>query len=207
MIRGMAPHVHHRRRATAAAACLLAATLIGGGGASAQSSKTAVQTDPAGDVADGGLDLRRVSLGRGSDGRIRASLTMAEEWEASDLEARTGPPGSVCLRLWTASEAPDNPPDYLVCVTAAGDDELRASVLRERPNQLPQRVGNAAISRSSSRSVTLRFSQSVVGRPALLTFSGEASKAGCARVSCIDTAPDGRKVRRFRLRKPASTGD
>lgn len=196
-----------RMRPRLALVCCLAAGLtLPGGGALAQTSKTATQADEKGDVAGGGLDLTRVSLGRASDGRLRASLTLAESWEASDLEASTGPPGSICLRIWTVAEAPDNPPDFLICVTAAGEDELRASVLKERPNQLPQRVGNAAISRSSGRSVTLRFSQSIIGRPALVTFAGEASKAGCVRVSCIDSAPDGAKVRRFRLRKPASTG-
>ena len=101
-----------------------------GGGALAQTSKTATQADEKGDVAGGGLDLTRVSLGRASDGRLRASLTLAESWEASDLEASTGPPGSICLRIWTVAEAPDNPPDFLICVTAAGEDELRASVLQ-----------------------------------------------------------------------------
>lgn len=186
--------------------CLAAAVLLPGGGVVAQSSKTATQADESGDVAEGGLDLTRVTFGKASDGRLRAALTMAEGWEASDLLAEEGPPGSVCLKLWTASEAPDNPPDFLVCVTAADEDELRASVLRERPNQLPQRVGSAAISRSSTRSVILRISQTVIGRPALVTFQGETTRAGCKRVSCIDTAPDGAKVRRFRVRKEASTG-
>jgi hypothetical protein len=106
------------------------------------------------------------------------------------------------------SDPPDEPPDYLVCATAkARGDGLQASVLRERANQLPARVAPASVSRPSGTGVVLRFSQSSVGRPAQIDFSGESTKAGCARVSCIDTAPDAPKVARLRLRKPASTGN
>ncbi|MBI5104201.1 MAG: hypothetical protein HZB46_04310 [Solirubrobacterales bacterium] len=130
---------------------------------------------------------------------------MAAAWESSALRAEDGPPGSVCVRVWTSSDPPDEPPDFLVCATADEGGQLRGSVLRERPNQLPERVAKAVVSRPSGRTVTLRFSQSSVGRPAAVDVSAETSRAGCPRVTCIDTAPDAPDTDRLRIRKPAGT--
>jgi hypothetical protein len=141
-----------------------------------------------------------MSLRRESDGRLRASVTMSAAWADSVLLASSGPPGAVCLRLWTTTEPPDQPPTFLVCATADRDGALRGSVLRERANQLPERVASAAASRPSTRSLILRFSQTSVGRPASIAVSAESSRAGCPRVSCIDTAPDAPAVGRLRLR-------
>jgi hypothetical protein len=147
-------------------------------------------------------DITRVALGRGADGRFRAALTLGGAWTARDLAARSGPPGSLCLRLWTASEPPNSPPDYLVCITAEADRRtLRGTVMQERPDALPRRVGPAAVSRRGTRSAIVRFSQSAIGRPALVRFAAEATRAGCARPSCVDTAPDAPVTARFRLRQ------
>jgi len=160
--------------------------------------------DPA-DGAGGELDLVRVALGRGADGRLRGSLSMSSEWAASDLAAKSGPPGTVCLRLWTTTAPKDSPPDYLVCATASADGKtLKASVMRERANDLPQRVAPASVSRPTKRSITLRFSQTSVGRPAKLAFGGETTKAGCARTNCVDTAPDAPATATVKLRASAA---
>jgi hypothetical protein len=98
---------------------------------------------------------------------------------------------------------PDTVPDYLVCVTADASGILRGSVLHERANKLPERVGSAAVSRSSTRSVTLRFSQTVIGKPAKLYVAGESTRPGCPRVTCIDNVPDAPKTLLFTL-KPAT---
>ena len=52
------------------------------------------------------------------------------------------------------------------------------------------RAGVAIVGRTSDRTMTLRFSQSVVGRPKTIDFTAEATKPGCTRVSCVDTAPN-----------------
>jgi hypothetical protein len=165
----------------------------------AAAPKPVASSDPKGDVRSP-LDLTRVSLARSSDGRLRASLTLAGEWDADQLRASSGPPGSVCLKLWTTSAAPDMPPDVLVCTTADKDGNLRGSVLKERANKLPVRVAGADVSRPTGRTVTLRFSQTAIGRPAKLTFAAETTRAGCPRVSCIDTAPDAPKTLELLLR-------
>jgi hypothetical protein len=178
------------------AAALVAAT---GLASAADPPKPALSRDAAGDVRSP-LDITRMSLTRDRDGRLRGSVTMAQPWADAVLLAASGPPGSVCLRLWTTTAPPDQPPTYLVCATVNADGALRGSVLRERPNQLPERVTTAAASRPSTRSLVLRFSQTAVGRPASIAVSAESTRAGCPRVSCIDTAPDAPAAVTLRLR-------
>jgi hypothetical protein len=190
-----------RRRVVASLALLATA---GGATAAVAVAATApkpiTQVDPKGDV-NGALDLRQVVLARGADGRLRASLTLAAGWDADDLLAEEGPPGSLCLKLWTASAPPDQTPDHLVCVTADADGDLRGSVLKQRPNQLPERTGAAAITKPTERTITIRFSQTAVGRPATLRAQAETTRAGCPRGSCVDLAPDAPKVLTLKLRE------
>ena len=156
-------------------------------------------TDAKGD-ASSTLDLTRFVLARGSDGRLRASLTIAAEWDGSDLLSATGPPGSLCVKAWTTTAPPDTTPDYLICATAQADGQLRGSVLKQRANKLPERTGGAAVSRPSMRTVTLRFSQTAIGKPATLYVAAETTRAGCPRGSCIDLAPDAPKTLKLVLR-------
>jgi hypothetical protein len=176
------------RRAVLALACLAPAA-AGGVAVAATAHKPLVAEDAKGDVA-GPLDLTRFSIDRGVDGRVRASLTVAAPWDAPSLKAPSGPPGSLCVRLWTVATPPDTPADHLVCVTADRKGALRGSVLRERPNKLPVRVASADVSRPSSRTVTVRFAQSAIGNPAKLEAAGESTRPGCPRVSCVDVAPN-----------------
>jgi hypothetical protein len=166
--------------------------------------KTRTVKDAAADVEAGGIDLVSVSLGRASNGQLRGSLTAAGAFTTSSLRATKGIPGTLCLRLWTKTKPGSAPPDYLVCATATKDGkDLDASVLRERPGDTPVRVGPATVSRSSSRNVTMRFGQSTVGKPDAIDFSGESTPAGCARISCVDVAPEDGKVATFRLKAGA----
>ena len=151
----------------------------------------------------GSLDITRVSVGRSPDGRLRASITMAQAWSPRDLLGRDGaPPGSICLRVWLGNHRPSStPPDDLVCMTVAADnDRLKASVQRERPNDLPERVADATATKPTARTATLRFAQSALGRPASFRFGIEARKGGCRRLDCLDTAPDAPRSGRVSLR-------
>jgi hypothetical protein len=189
------------RRLPAVVASATAALLVAAG-ALAATSKIVVVSDPAGDVS-GPLDLRRASLRRASDGRLRAVLTLTGKVDPKAMLAGSGPPGSVCLKVWTA---PDVDPtvtraDRLVCITAREDESLRASVLEQRRVGLPRRVGAASVRvPHSRRSFVLLVSQSSLGRPELIRFAVESTRPSCARVSCIDALPDDGAVRRFRLR-------
>jgi hypothetical protein len=191
-----------RRRATATA--VLALCAVGGGAVLAGAAtvpKPVRATDARGDV-DGALDLTRVIVARGSDGRLRVDLTLAEAFRPRDLRATSGGgvPGSLCTKVWASTVPPDQAPDFLVCATVDPKGKLRGSVLRERPNRLPERVAAADVSRPSSRTLRLRFAQSAILRPAAPRFQGEATAPGCDAVACVDTAPDAPKTLRLRLR-------
>src|SRR5918997_1502000 len=99
-----------RARALLAGALI---ALVTTGAAIGAATRSVVVRDRA-DVA-GKLDIRRVSLARAADGRLRAAITMDEDWAGSDLLARSGPPGSVCLRVWTTPDAGRRAADFLIC--------------------------------------------------------------------------------------------
>jgi hypothetical protein len=174
----------------------------------ATAPETQAATDPKGDVRSP-LDLTRVAISRAADGRLRASLTAAAAWTGSDLlsDAGTGGvggvggPGSLCLKAWTTTAPPDTTPDYLICTTANADGALRGSILKQRANKLPERTGGADVSRPSTRTVTMRFSQTAIGKPATLYVAAETVRPGCPRGSCIDLAPDAPKTLKLVLRK------
>jgi hypothetical protein len=174
-------------------ACVLSAVAL----AAAPAPQSA--TDAKGDVRSP-LDLTRVSISRSSDGRLRASMTLAQSWTGDDLVAASGNPGSLCLKAWTTTAPPDTTPDYLVCVTADKDAQLHGSILKARANKLPERTGGADVSRPTERTVTLRFSQTAIGRPATLYVAAEATRPGCPRGSCIDLAPDAPDTLSLKLR-------
>lgn len=156
------------------------------------------------DTTEGGpLDIQRAQLSRAKDGRLRARLTFVAKITPKTLLAPGGPPGSACLRIWTAPDADPTAmrPDRLVCVSARSDDEIRGSVYQQVGPGLPKRVADAAAKVSpSGRSLIIRVSQSALGRPRLIRIAAESTRPGCERVSCIDSAPNDGSTRRFRLR-------
>jgi hypothetical protein len=193
-----------RARRLAAAAAIAACALAAAPGATAALGAPAAPADTVAvpDPVDtaGGLDLTRVQLGRAPDGRLRAALTLAAPWRMRDLPADDGPPGSLCLRMWTTTTVPGTFPDFLLCITAdARGRHMRGDVLAERDGAL-QRVAGATLARSSLRTVVARFSQSAIGRPARVRFAGEATPPGCPRPACVDTAPNAPAVATLTLR-------
>ena len=165
-------------------------------------SKPVFVRDAKGDVS-GKLDLQRLKLALAESGRLRAVVTFADKISPADLFVRSGPPGSVCLRVWTAANADPTAmrPHRLVCVTARTNKKLRASVLRQDDSGLPKRVGPASVALSKSgRSLIVAIAQRRLGRPARIRYAAESTLAGCHRTSCIDTAPAAPSTRRFRLR-------
>ncbi|MDQ3849933.1 MAG: hypothetical protein M3296_04880 [Actinomycetota bacterium] len=175
---------------------------LGATGALAAASRTVAVRDAKGDVA-GPVDLQRVSLSRGGDGRLRFSVTLVAPLSPRDLLADAGPPGAVCLRVWTAPDADpaSTRPDRLVCVTARSATALRASVLQQTGSGLPRRTGSASVrATKSARSLIVRVSQSALGRPQRIRFAGESTRPGCDGATCMDTVPDAGATRTFRLR-------
>lgn len=182
---------------TAAVVPLLAAVAL-----AATPSKPFVLADAPTDVS-GPLDIQRAGLQLATDGRLRAVVTFAAKVTPKDMLVKTGPPGSVCLRIWTDPDADPaaTRPNRLVCVTADKDGKLRAGVFDQPDAGLPRRAGPAtATANASGRSFVVRISQTALGRPELIRVAFESTRPGCDRVSCIDNVPDAGAVRRFRLR-------
>lgn len=189
-------------------AAVLSAGALAAAAVAATSTKPVVVRDSPTDAADGAIDLTRAQLGRSKDGRLRAAITAAQAWTTKDLvAAKGGPPGSLCLRLYTIGTRVEGVvPSHLACVTAdKAGKKLEGAVLRERPNDLPERVALASVSRSSSRTVVVKFSQTSIGRPATVRFAAESTRAGCVRTSCVDAIPNPPTVGTVKLREPSAT--
>ena len=91
----------------------------------------------------GALDIVRVAMSRGVDGRLRGEVTMEKGWTTAALRSATGPSGSICITLYTAREPGADPADWLVCATPPKEgEELRGRVLRDRANGLPRQVAS-----------------------------------------------------------------
>lgn len=173
----------------------------------ATAGKPVVVTESTPDAATGAPDLVRAELQRSADGRLRAALIFAKNVTTKSLVAKTGPPGSVCMRIYTQSTPGVIPPDFLVCATPDSKGKaLRGSVMAEQINALPKKVARAVVSRSSQKNVVLRFSQSSVSMPSQIRFEGEATRAGCVRTSCVDTLPDAPGTAKLLVRPEAPAG-
>lgn len=200
LARRIAPRLHARLLAPAAVGAAIVALTVTV--ALAAPSKTIVIAD-SGDDTGGALDLTRASLQRASDGRLRAALTFAAKVTPRAMLADSGPPGSACVRIWTAADADPAAmrPDRLVCATARSSDELRGGVYEIRGAELPRRLADASVKlNESGRSMVIRFTQSSLGRPQRVRFAVESTRPGCERPRCVDTVPDKGAARTFRLR-------
>ena len=200
----MIPRMPASRASRRARRCLVAgvlALLALAGVAPAADTPSPTVVKDAKDAVAGAPDLTRAQLGLSSDRRVRIALTLATPWQPKDLVAGEGPPGSLCVRLWTVTKPGTTPPDFLVCATSRADGEtMRGTVFKSQPGEELARAGVAIVGRTSDRTMTLRFSQTVVGRPKTIDFIAEATKPGCTRVSCVDTTPEAPKTATFKLR-------
>jgi len=195
---------------------IIAGALVALLGASALAATTSTEvklTDEKADAQVGALDIVGVRFGRSPDGRLRGIVTMADAWETSALKAPDagGTPGSVCLRLYTKADPASNVSDYLACATVAADGTtLRGELLTEKAGDLPQPAkGTVSVSRPTERSITLRFAQSAIAKPASVAFVAEATRPGCVRISCVDRAPEAPKAGTLKLaatKKSPATG-
>ncbi len=142
-----------------------------------------------------------MQLGLAGDGRLRAVISLGDDLDPAQMISSTGPPASVCLRLWTILKPGSVPPDFLICVTAdKAGEKLHAVVSREQVDAQPKRVGTAQLSMASASQLTLKFGRSMVGGPRKnVYFAAEATKRACPRLSCVDTAPDAPRTGTLKL--------
>ena len=150
------------------------------------------------------LDLERVTMAENRNGRYRVEVVTWERWSVSELVSSSGPPGSVCVKLWTTRQPSSRPPNYLVCATPDADGEkLVGQVLRDSGTSVPAKVGTATVAGpDSKRRLVIAFSAKSIREPTKVRFGVEAAQAaGCPRPrGCIDTAPDAPRSRGFEPR-------
>ena len=110
-----------------------------------------------------------------------------------------GPPGTVCVNMWTSRTPWEASPNYDVCVTGnRARNKLVASVSRLGRRGSVHRVGSAAARLDSPTRLFIRFDPDLIRRPAAYRWSVHVTtfERGCARRGCQDVAPRrGRSVR------------
>ena len=116
--------------------------------------------------------------------------------------AEHGPPGSVCVNIWTSRIPREASPNYDVCVT--GDRSRRrflASVSRLGPRGSVRRIGPAAVQLRRKRRLFIRFDPDLIRRPAAYRWSVQVItfERGCTRRGCQDAAPGRGRTVRMRL--------
>jgi hypothetical protein len=113
--------------------------------------------------------------------------------------AEHGPPGSVCVNIWTGRTPGDASPNFEVCVSGNRKrDHLIASVSKLGPRGGVKQVGNASAQLTSRRRLVVRFDPDLIRRPAAYRWSVQSTtfERGCPSRGCQDVAPRrGRTVR------------
>ena len=121
--------------------------------------------------------------------------------------AKHGPPGSVCINIWTRRTPWEASPNFDVCVSADRDaDNLVASVSRLGPRGGVRRRGPASAQLTSRRRLVVRFDPDLIRRPAAYRWSVQVTtfERGCTRRGCQDFAPRRGRSVRTELGAPAS---
>jgi len=104
-----------------------------------------------------------------------------------------GPPGTICINIWTKRTPWEAEPNFDVCVTANRErDKLRATVSRHGRNGGVRRVGGAQAELTSPRRLAVDFDPDRIKRPAAYRWSVQVTtfERGCKRhLGCQDFAP------------------
>jgi len=177
----------------------LAVLLACAGTALAQTASNAV---PDGDDSSSQVDIAsvRAMYDRSNDRlahviRFHAGIGPGDFRNAVDEH---GPPGSVCINIWTRRTPWEASPNFDVCVSANDERELVASVSRLGSRGGVRRRGPASAELTSRRRLVVRFDPDLIRRPAAYRWSVEVTtfERGCTSRGCHDFAPGrGRSVR------------
>lgn len=113
--------------------------------------------------------------------------------------AEHGPPGTICINVWTSRTPGEASPNFDVCVSGnRARTKLVASVSSLGRRGSVRRVAPASARLTSKRKLVVRFDPEAIRRPAAYRWSVEVTtfERGCTRRGCRDVAPRrGRSVR------------
>ena len=121
--------------------------------------------------------------------------------------AEHGPPGSVCVNIWTRRKPGEEGPNFDVCVVADREaSDLVASVSRLGPRGAVRRRGPASAELTSRRRLVVRFDPDLIRRPRAYRWSVNVTtfESGCTRRGCQDFAPRRGRTMRTELATPAA---
>ena len=82
-----------------------------------------------------------------------------------------GPPGSVCINIWTRRTPWEASPNFDVCVTADRERKLRRERQPARSRGGVRRAGSASAELTSQRRLVVRFDPDLIRRPAAYRWS------------------------------------
>ena len=159
------------------------------------------------DDTAGAVDLRsaRAAHNRVTDELVHV-IDLYEPLRPDLLLNRDGPPGSVCVNVWTTRTPGEAPPNYDVCVTAdSRGRELRASITRHGARGAVRRAGPAKVEQPRDTRLELRFDPDRIRRPDSFRWTVQATtfSAGCpVTTGCEDFVPDRPRTSRTELRAP-----
>ena len=178
----------------------LTVVLAAAGVAFAQDGTKAVSD---GDDSKSAADISSVrAVHDRSNDRLAHTIRFHAGISASDLRNAIdehGPPGSVCINIWTRRTPWEASPNFEVCVTANREGrDLQASVSKLGPRGGARRRGAASAELTTRRRLAVRFDPDLIRRPNAYRWSVEVTTfaRGCTSRGCKDFAPRrGRSVR------------
>jgi hypothetical protein len=179
-----------------------ACAALAAGGTSVAVAATIEDRDDSAGAVD--LASARAAHNRATDELVYVIETH-DPFDPRSLLRENGPPGSVCVNAWTTRTPGEAAPNYDVCITAARDGDLHASVARNGTAGGVRRVGAADIEQTAERRLELRIDPDDLRRPASYrwTVQAVAFSDGCPAVTgCEDYVPDRPRTARTVLRRP-----
>lgn len=154
-----------------------------------------------------GIDIAKAS---GTHNRIDDKLVHVidsyEPFAPSDLVDKDGPPGSICVEIWTTNKPGERRANYEVCATPdAKGKGWQASISRARQKGPPLRIGPVVVQQPSDTRLVMRIDPDDIHRPASYRWRAETTSftSSCKDAAgCHDYAPDRPDTVVTRLGKP-----
>ena len=158
------------------------------------------------DDSSGAVDIVEVQAAHNrTTDRLVHQIAADDAFGPRNLRTDEGPPGSICLNVWTTRSSRKEVPNYEVCVTASRDGKRYKSSIVRIGGRTVRRVGRARVEQADSKRLVIRFDPDRIRRPASYRWSAQSATfgAGCSSsTGCEDFAPDQPRALKTTLRTP-----